>query len=50
MGFDHAGDGIPQLFETEIQGGVRHGKLWHYATWEEAEAGHQQLVRELSGE
>jgi hypothetical protein len=50
MGIDHAGEGSPQLFETEIQDGERHGELWRYATWEEAEAGHQRLVRELSSE
>jgi hypothetical protein len=32
-----------------IIGGKQDGECWRYATWEEAEAGHQRLVRELSG-
>lgn len=43
------GEPKPLLFETAIR---RHGQFdiaetWKYATWEEAEAGHKQVVEAL---
>ncbi len=42
--------GAPELFESMVFGGKRDKECWRYATWGEAEAGHQKLVRELGGE
>jgi hypothetical protein len=36
----------PQLFETMIFGGPFDLRTWRYATWDEAEAGHEDAVRE----
>jgi len=51
LGLDHQfGDGPPLLFETLIFGGDRDGDMWRYSTWEEAEAGHDAVVDELTGQ
>jgi hypothetical protein len=50
LGIDSAGKGPPRLFESIIIGGKQNGNLWGYPTWKEAEAGHQRLIQELSGE
>ena len=46
LGLDHnhAGFGEPILFETIVFGGVLDQWHWRYCTWEEAEAGHAQLI------
>lgn len=46
LGLDHnhAGFGEPILFETMVFGGVLDGWQWRYGTWEEAEAGHAQVL------
>lgn len=36
--------GAPRMFETMVFGGTLDEQAWHYATWEEAEAGHAQVV------
>jgi hypothetical protein len=50
LGLDHAMGEEPEIFESMVFGGESNGEIWRYATWEEAEAGHQRLVQELSGE
>lgn len=37
----------PKLFETMIFGGKDNGYRQRYATYEEAEAGHAELIKEL---
>lgn len=51
LGLDHAGyfSDIKQLFETQVFGGERDGYIKRYATWQEAEAGHRQVVSMLKG-
>ena len=36
--------GPPRVFETMIFGGALSDREWRYATWEEAEAGHRELL------
>ncbi|MBW1992561.1 MAG: hypothetical protein JRI59_10740 [Deltaproteobacteria bacterium] len=47
LGIDHrcSGDGPPLLFETMVFGGEHDGWQERYATWEEAEAGHERAVK-----
>jgi len=47
LGIDHnfSTGGPPILFETMIFGGEHDGKQWGYATWEEAENGHEEACR-----
>jgi hypothetical protein len=46
LGLDHNwGDGPPLLFESMIFGGHEHGSTNRYSTWEEAEAGHDEMLR-----
>ncbi len=46
LGLDHSfGDGELQLFETMIFGGKQDEEMRRYATWEEAEAGHKEMVK-----
>jgi len=51
LGFDHGMglDGPPILFETMIFGGDYDQYQERYATWEQAEAGHQGAVRLVEG-
>lgn len=45
---DHQyGDGPPLLFETLVFEGVLDGECERYATWEEAERGHAEMVRRV---
>ena len=39
----------PQLFETLVFSDYGGGDMERYATWEEAEAGHQAMVARLAG-
>lgn len=50
LGLDHnfAPEGPPLLFETMVFGGSADQSCWRYATWEEAEAGHAAVVKQLS--
>lgn len=41
---DHGYEGEPVLFESMIFGGPLDGEQCRYHTWEEAEAGHAELV------
>lgn len=48
LGLDHSRSvGPPLLFETMIFGGPRDQETHRYSTWDEAEAGHQQILKEL---
>ena len=51
LGIDHSfGTGPPLLFETLVFGGKCDGDMRRYATWEEAERGHEEeCVRVLRG-
>lgn len=50
LGLDHGWhDGPPVLFETMIFGGERDQETHRYCTWDEAEAGHKQILEELKG-
>jgi hypothetical protein len=37
----------PLFFETMIFGGDNHGSIVKYATWQDAEEGHKEIVKEL---
>ena len=48
LGLDHSfGDTTPILFETLVFGGLKDGYMLRYATWEEAENGHKDVVKEV---
>jgi hypothetical protein len=48
LGLDHSfGAGKPLLFETMIFEGERDGDQWRWHTWDEAENGHDKIVKEL---
>lgn len=48
LGLDHRfGEGPPQIFETLVFGGPLADEMERYATWEEAEAGHQRMVERV---
>ncbi len=51
LGIDHAfTDKVPPiLFETLVFGGDLGGEIERYATWEEAEAGHNAMVARVTG-
>ena len=50
LGLDHSfGEGTPILFETMIFGGKHNDYQERYATWGEAEVGHQKAVALASG-
>lgn len=38
------GEGSPQIFETMVFGGNHDSEQKRYATWNEAEKGHQEMV------
>jgi len=46
MGLDHnySNSGPPILFETMVFRGLNSGDCYRYRTWEEAEAGHAEVV------
>ena len=37
----------PQTFQTQVYGGDHNGKTRYYASWEQAEEGHRQMVLEV---
>lgn len=49
LGLDHnfSGHGPPLLFETMCFGGVCDGAQQRYATWHEAEQGHEAIVQRV---
>ncbi len=48
LGLDHAfGQGPPLLFETMIFGGDFDNDTRRYATWDEAEAGHAEMLAKV---
>lgn len=49
MGINHRwlDDAEPLLFETMVFGGTMDQAQWRYATWEQAEAGHQKVLEQL---
>lgn len=51
LGLDHSwggyGDGRPVLFETMVFGGSLDQEMDRYCTWEEAEAGHDEMVKRM---
>jgi len=50
LGLDHSfGHGLHLLFETMVFGGPTAGEQERYETWEEAEAGHEQMVKDVKG-
>lgn len=46
LGLDHRfyGDGPPLIFETMVFGGEHDGRQDRYATWPEAQAGHDRIT------
>lgn len=50
IGIDHnyTRAGPPILFETLVMGGSHDGEMDRYATWEEAERGHEEMIRHIS--
>jgi hypothetical protein len=46
LGLDHrwSGSGPPILFETMIFGGPLDRSMWRYASWDDAQAGHNAAV------
>jgi len=50
LGLDHQfGAGEPVLFETMVFGGEYDGEQDKYSTWEEAEAGHAEILAKVKG-
>lgn len=48
LGLDHQwGDGPPLVFETMVFGGPLDGEQDRYSTWDEAAAGHAEMVRRV---
>ena len=48
LGINHQfGDGPPLLFETMVCGGDLDGEQERYATWDEAEAGHEAMCERV---
>jgi len=47
MGIDHRIGRIPRLFETLVFGGALDGEMMRYASWNEAERGHDEMVRRV---
>ncbi len=45
LGLDHGYDGDVVLFETMVFGGRLDQEQWRYRTWDEAEIGHENVVR-----
>jgi len=41
--------GKPHLFETMVFGGEMDGEMQRYSTWDEALAGHEQIVAAVKG-
>ena len=50
LGIDHSfGDGPPVLFETMVFGGELDEEMNRYTTWEDAEKGHEEMVKRVMG-
>lgn len=50
LGMNHQfGEGPPLLFETMVFGGERDERVERYATWAEAEAGHEKMCQAVFG-
>lgn len=50
LGLDHSfGGGVPLLFETMIFEGPHDGYCERYSTWEQAEEGHREAVKLVTG-
>ena len=48
LGLNHQwGDGPPLLFETMVFGGDLDGDCERYSAWQEAEAGHREMVERV---
>lgn len=48
LGLDHQwGDGPPLIFETMVFGGEHDGEMRRYSTREQAERGHEAMVRSV---
>ena len=48
LGLDHSfGSGPPMIFETMVFGGPMSDEIERYSTWEEAEKGHDEMVRRV---
>ena len=49
LGLNHQwGAGPPLLFETMVFGGPLDQEMERYSTWDEAEAGHREMVRRVT--
>lgn len=49
LGLNHCyGEGEPVLFETMVFGGEYDQEVERYATWEQAEKGHEEWVKKVS--
>jgi|SRR5882724_11404959 len=50
LGVDHnfAGLGCPIIFETMVFGGPLDGEQERYSTWEEAESGHEAMLKRVN--
>jgi len=49
LGLNHSfGEGPPLLFETMVFGGALDQEQARYTTWEQAEAGHKQMLARVS--
>jgi hypothetical protein len=49
LGLNHQyGDGPPLIFETLVFAGALDGEMERYSTWEEAEQGHQAMVKRVT--
>lgn len=47
LGLNHGFGGEPLWFETMVFGGLLDGEADRYATWDEAERGHAQMVERV---
>lgn len=48
LGVDHSYEAVkPLLFETMVFEGKLDGEMNRYCTWEEAEKGHQEMVKKV---
>lgn len=51
IGIDRSNfDGPPKLFETMVSGGKRNGERRLWTTWDEAVAGHAEVLAQVKGE
>lgn len=48
LGLDHSfGHGAPKLFETMVFGGALDKEMVRYATWDEADNGHNAMIERV---